>query len=125
MARRKTLTDAMIAKMKPEEKRLTKPDPELLGHYIRVTPKGAKSYVAVARAPGGKQVWTTLGSTDHYSIAEARSKPGRRSGASRQDSPPSSRRRSSRTASRPSPRTGCGGTSRPGGCAASMRSRGF
>ncbi len=72
MAKRNRLTDAMILKLKPEAKRLTMPDPELLGHYIRVTPKGAKSYVAVARTPGGKQVWTTLGSTDHYSIAEAR-----------------------------------------------------
>jgi integrase len=62
----------MVSKLKPGTKRLTLPDPELLGHYIRVTPKGAKSYVAVARGPGGKQVWTTLGSTDHYSIAEAR-----------------------------------------------------
>ena len=72
MAKRQTLTDRMISNLKPGAKRLTKPDPELLGHYIRVTPKGAKSYVAVARAPGGKQIWTTLGSTDHYSIAEAR-----------------------------------------------------
>ncbi len=72
MAQRQTLTDRMISRLKPGIKRLTLPDPELLGHYIRVTPKGAKSYVAVARIPGGKQVWTTLGSTDHYSIAEAR-----------------------------------------------------
>ena len=72
MARRKTLTDNMVAKLKPGEKRLTLPDPELRGHYIRITLTGAKSYVAVARTPGGKQIWTTLGSTDHYSIAEAR-----------------------------------------------------
>jgi integrase len=72
MSQRKTLTDRMVSKLKPGIKRLTLPDPELLGHYIRVTPKGAKSYVAVARNPGGKQVWTTLGSTGHYSISEAR-----------------------------------------------------
>ncbi len=72
MAKRKTLTDHMLARLKPEAKRLTMPDPELLGHYVRVTPKGAKSYVVVARKPGGKQIWTTLGSTSHYSIAEAR-----------------------------------------------------
>ncbi len=72
MAQRKTLTDRMVLKLNPGAKRITLPDPELLGHYIRVTPKGAKSYVAVARTPGGKQIWTTLGSTDHYSIAEAR-----------------------------------------------------
>ncbi len=51
MARRKTLTDAMILKQKPEAKRLTMPDPELRGHYVRITPKGAKSFVAVAREP--------------------------------------------------------------------------
>jgi integrase len=72
MARRKTLTDLMIAKLKPVSKRITMPDPELRGHYIRVTPKGAKSFVAVARNPGGKQVWATLGSADVLSIAEAR-----------------------------------------------------
>ena len=52
MSQRKTLTDRMVSKMKPSIKRLTLSDPELLGHYIRVTPKGAKSYVAVARGPG-------------------------------------------------------------------------
>ena len=72
MAQRKTLTDRMLARLKPGPKRITLPDPELLNHYVRITPKGAKSYVAVARTPGGKQIWATLGSTDHYSIAEAR-----------------------------------------------------
>ena len=33
MARRKTLTDTMIAKLKPGPKRLTLPDPELRGLY--------------------------------------------------------------------------------------------
>ena len=61
-------------KMKPAAKRLTLPDPELRGHYIRVTPTGAKSYVAVARDPGGKQAWATLGSADHLAIDEAREK---------------------------------------------------
>ena len=53
MARRKTLTDNMIAKEKPESKRITMPDPEMRGHYIRITPKGAKSFVAVARDQNG------------------------------------------------------------------------
>ena len=75
MARRKTLTDNMVAKLKPGPKRLTLPDPELRGHYIRVTPTGAKSYVAVAREPyEKKQVWATIGSTDIYTIDEAREK---------------------------------------------------
>ncbi len=72
MARRKTLTDNMILKLKPEAKRVTMPDPEMRGHYVRITPKGAKSYVAVARDRDGKQRWATIGSADHLTIAEAR-----------------------------------------------------
>ncbi len=72
MAKSKTLTDRMVAKLKPGAKRLTLPDPLLRGHYVRVTPKGAKSYVAVARDPGGKQIWATLGSADVLTIDEAR-----------------------------------------------------
>ena len=72
MARRETLTDNMILKLKPEAKRFTKPDPELRGHYVRVTPKGARSFVAVARDPDGKQIWATIGGCDVMTIAEAR-----------------------------------------------------
>ncbi len=72
MARRKTLTDNMILKLKPEAKRLTMPDPEMRGHYVRITPKGAKSFVAVARDPSGKQIWATIGGADVLTIAEAR-----------------------------------------------------
>ena len=72
MARRKTLTDRMVAKLKPEPKRLTLADPELRGHYLRVTPKGAKSYVAVARDPGGRQIWATIGGADVLTIDKAR-----------------------------------------------------
>ena len=72
MTRRKTLTDNMVAKLKPGPKRLTLPDPELRGHYIRITPAGTKSYVAVVRDPRGKQTWATIGSTDHFTIDDAR-----------------------------------------------------
>ncbi len=73
MARRKTLTDNMVAKLAPGPKRVTLPDPECIGHYVRITPAGAKSYVAVAREPyAKKQVWATIGSTDHFTIDEAR-----------------------------------------------------
>ncbi len=72
MARRKTLTDNMISKLKPGPKRLTLPDPELRGHYIRVTPTGAKSFVAVARDPGAKQIWATIGGADVLTVDEAR-----------------------------------------------------
>jgi integrase len=71
---RKTLTDNMVGKLKPGPKRVTLPDPEMRGHYIRITPNGAKSYVAVAREAAGKrrQVWATIGSADHFPIDEAR-----------------------------------------------------
>ncbi len=72
MARRKTLTDNMVMKLKPARKRLTLADPELRGHYIRVTPKGSKSFVAVARDPGGRQIWVTIGGADVLTVAEAR-----------------------------------------------------
>jgi integrase len=72
MARRKTLTDNMVTKLKPGPKRRTLPDPELRGHYIRITPTGAKSYVAVARDPSGRQIWATIGGADVLTVGEAR-----------------------------------------------------
>src|SRR5262245_19767854 len=72
MARRKTFTDIAIASLKPSNKPY--PDPELPGHYIRVRPTGAKTFVAVARAPSGKQTWHTIGQSTLYSVKEAREK---------------------------------------------------
>lgn len=73
MGRRNTLTDDGVAKLKPRAKRYAFPDPELAGHYVRVTPKDAKSYCAVTVDPNSKkQVWATIGSTDLFSIDEAR-----------------------------------------------------
>lgn len=72
MARRKTLSDVGVAALKPRAARYSEPDPELRGHYIRVTPSGAKSYAAVARDPTGKQVWATINSADKLTIEEAR-----------------------------------------------------
>jgi integrase len=75
MTRRKRLTDDGVADLKPRASRHAHPDPECPGHYIRVTPRGAKSYVAVALDPNGKQVWHTLGSVSEFkSIADARVK---------------------------------------------------
>jgi len=76
MTRRRRLTDDAVAKLKPKAKRYSVPDPELIGHYVRVMPSGVKSYVAVAREPHGKhkQVWTTIGTTDHVKIEDARTK---------------------------------------------------
>jgi integrase len=69
---RKTLTDKGIAALKPRPKRYAYPDPELAGHYVRITPNGAKSFATVTRSPDGKQVWTTLGATDRMTVATAR-----------------------------------------------------
>jgi integrase len=74
---RKTLTDRGVAALKPRANRYAEPDPQLAGHYVRVQPSGAKSYVAVARdptrPPNRSQVWTTLpDGPDVLPIAEAR-----------------------------------------------------
>jgi integrase len=72
MSHRRTLSDIRIAKLKSGSTRYALPDPELRGHYLRITPAGTKSYVAVARNPQGKQVWTTIGAADVMSITTAR-----------------------------------------------------
>jgi integrase len=69
---RKTLTDKGVAALKPRADRYTFPDPELRGHYVRIQPSGVKTFVAVTRAPTGKQVWTNLGAADVMSIDDAR-----------------------------------------------------
>jgi integrase len=68
---RKSLTDRGVAALKPRAQRYAFPDPELIGHYVRVMPSGRKSFAAVARA-NGRQVWTSIGATDVMSIGEAR-----------------------------------------------------
>jgi integrase len=64
----------MIAALKPDHKPNPLPDPELSGHYVRIQRSGTKSFVAVARAPSGRQIWHTIGRSSLYSIAEAREK---------------------------------------------------
>lgn len=71
---RKSLTDKGVDALKPRAARYALPDPELRAHYVRVQPSGAKSFVAVALDPHGKQVWATLGGADVLTIAEAREK---------------------------------------------------
>ena len=61
--------------MKSRAARYSFPDPELRGHYVRVTPGGVKSYVVIARdSASGKQVWATIGGADLLSVTEAREK---------------------------------------------------
>lgn len=72
---RKTLTDKGVMALKPRADRYAFPDPQLVGLYVRVTPRGAKSFATVARDPTtGKQVWSLIGATDVMKIAEAREK---------------------------------------------------
>lgn len=70
--RRKSLSDAGVADLKARAARYAFPDPELRGHYVRVMPSGAKSFVAVSRDPKGKQVWATIGAADMMGIEKAR-----------------------------------------------------
>jgi integrase len=69
MARRKEFTDSHV-------RALNKPglhgDPRSVNLFIRVQPSGVKSFVTVAREPGGRQKWHTIGRTDHMKIDDAR-----------------------------------------------------
>lgn len=70
--RRKTLTDRGVAALTPRDRAYAFPDSEMRGHYVRVQPSGHKSFVAVARDPYGKQVWTHVGTADVLKIDDAR-----------------------------------------------------
>ena len=71
---RKTLTDKGVAALKPRAKLYAHADPQMPGHYVRVTPAGAKSFAVMARDPRGKQVLQTIGSASMIGIEEARAK---------------------------------------------------
>jgi integrase len=71
---RKTLSDKGVAQLKPSARRYAFPDPEMRGHYVRVQPSGARSFVAVTLDPHGRQVWATIGPADVLTIADAREK---------------------------------------------------
>lgn len=69
---RKTLSDIGVGNLKPRPKRYAFPDPELRGHYVRVTPLGVKTFAVVGRDPQGKQIWASIGSSDVMQIEAAR-----------------------------------------------------
>lgn len=71
-ARRRGLTDKMLAAKKRKAKRYIEADPELRGHYVRVPPDGPIVFTAVARNPFGKQIWASLGTTAELRIDDAR-----------------------------------------------------
>ena len=69
---RRTMTDKGVAALKPRASRYAVTDPELRGHWVRIQPSGSKSYWAVTRNPGGKQVWTFIGLADAMKIETSR-----------------------------------------------------
>jgi integrase len=71
---RKSLTDRGIRALKPHAVRYSQSDPQLAGHFIRVTPNNVKTYICVARNPDGKQVWTTIGNCEVMPVEEARAR---------------------------------------------------
>jgi integrase len=66
------MSDKGVAALRPRNVRYAKSDPQLIGHWVRVQPSGAKSFWTVARNPAGKQVWTHIGPTDAMTIEAAR-----------------------------------------------------
>jgi integrase len=75
MPKRHRLTDRQIETLKRTDKRQTLPDPEQVGHYLRIPASSSKApiaFAAVARDPGGKQIWETVGTTDTIGIEQAR-----------------------------------------------------
>src|SRR5215831_16203760 len=75
MPTRRTLTDNQIAALRRGDKRYALPDPELLGHYLRIPARASRasiSFAAVARDPKGKQIWVTLGAAGSLKIEQAR-----------------------------------------------------
>jgi integrase len=71
-SRRRGLSDKQLTTLRRQSKRYILSDPELRGHYVRVPPEGPIVFAAVARAPTGKQVWATLGTTAELRIEQAR-----------------------------------------------------
>src|SRR5215472_13581709 len=74
MPRRRGLNDKQAAALPRKAKRYNFSDPELRGHYLRVSPDRATpiSYAIAARDPSGKQHWVTLGTVETLTIELAR-----------------------------------------------------
>ena len=56
------------------KRRLTIRDPDSRGLFVRITPAGGRSWLAMARDPDGKQVWATVGDAMSMELSEARDK---------------------------------------------------
>jgi integrase len=56
-------TDNGVAKLKPRSKAYIVPVADVPGLFVRVLPTGGKSFLVIAKAPSGKQVWKKLDNT--------------------------------------------------------------
>ena len=64
-----------VAYAKPDPvKRITIGDPDTRGLYLRITPKGQKTFTIVARNPAGKQIWREVGNVEDMDLEAAREK---------------------------------------------------
>jgi integrase len=75
MPKRTRLTDSQVAALPRKPNRYTLPDPEQIGHYLRVPARSSRAaiaFAAVARDPSGKQIWSTVGTAGSISIEQAR-----------------------------------------------------
>lgn len=67
--------ERVVATAKPDtNKRVMISDPDTRGLFVRITPKGSRSYTVVARDPYGKQVWAAIGEVDDLTLEDARAK---------------------------------------------------
>lgn len=66
-------TDSGVAKLKPRAKAYLAPVADVPGLFVRVLPTGVKSFIAIAKAPNGKQVWHKIDNTA-LKVAEAQEK---------------------------------------------------
>jgi hypothetical protein len=105
----KRLTDKGVDGLARRVARYVVSDPELRGHYVRVSPNGSKVFAAVARGPYGKQVWATLGTTADLNIEDARERA----------------RKAIRRITPRLPRIGCGVTSSRRSCVQATSIAGF
>jgi integrase len=74
MPKRKGLTDKQIAVLPRKPKRYIIADPEQRGLYLRIPPEGPIAFTVIARGPGGRQIWVTIGTTAETTADQARSK---------------------------------------------------
>lgn len=64
---------ARITRPDPK-RRLTIRDPDTRGLFVRITPAGGRSWLAMTRGPDGKQVWATIGDAMTMEVSAAREK---------------------------------------------------